>query len=346
VEVKTAITGASGHIGSALARELLAQGHGVRALVHRDARGLEGLSLETIAGDLSSGESLRRAFSGIDVVFHAAGLISISGSGARRLLGVNVEGTRRVVAACRAAGVRRLVHFSSVEALSAEPRDEATDEERPLIEGRSADPYAVSKAGGERVVREAAAQGLDAVILYPTGVIGPYDFKPSLLGRALIAIARGEFPALVAGGFDWVDVRDVARAAAAAASAEKARPGSRYMVGGRWASLVELASLVCALTGARVPRIVVPAALAQAWAPVAAAAARVSGTPPLFTRSTLRTIGEGRRVSWARAAGDLGYRPRALEQTVRDTCLWLAEAGRLPGVSLRPVSQASGEARG
>jgi len=280
----------------------------------------------------------------MDVVFHAAGLISISGSAAGRLLGVNVEGTRGVVAACRAAGVRRLVHFSSVEALSAEPRDEVTDEERPLLEGRAADPYAVSKAEGERVVRTAAAEGLDAVILYPTGVIGPCDFKPSLLGRALIAIARGEFPALVAGGFDWVDVRDVARAAVA--SAQKGQAGSRYMVGGRWASLVELAALVCALTGARLPRLVVPAALAQAWAPVAAAAARVSGAPPLFTSSTLRMIGEVRRVSWARAAGDLGYVPRDLAETVRDTCQWLAGAGLLAGVSLRTVSRASGEARG
>jgi dihydroflavonol-4-reductase len=338
--LKAAVTGASGHIGSALVRELLAQGHTVRALLHRDARGLEGLTIETAAGDLASEESLGRALSGTEVVFHAAGLISISGSGARRLLAVNVEGTRRVIAACRAAGVRRLVHFSSVEALSAEPRGSVTDEERPLIEGRSGDPYAVSKAEGERVVRKAIDAGLDAVILYPTGVIGPYDFKPSLLGRALIAIARGEFPALVAGGFDWVDVRDVARAAAA--SAEKGRAGSRYLVGGRWASLVELASLVCALTAARVPRIVVPALLAQAWAPVAAAASRVSGTPPLFTSYTLRTISDNRRVSWARAASDLGYQPRALEETVRDTCLWLAGAGCLDGVTFRAVSPASG----
>ena len=225
--------------------------------------------------------------------------------------------------------MRRLVHFSSVEALSAEPRDEVTDEERPLLEGRAADPYAVSKAEGERVVRTAAAEGLDTVILYPTGVIGPYDFKPSLLGRALIAIARGEFPALVAGGFDWVDVRR--RGPGSRGVGGEGAGGLALHVGGRWASLVELAALVCALTGARLPRIVVPAALAQAWAPVAAAAARVSGAPPLFTSSTLRMIGEVRRVSWARAAGDLGYVPRGLAETVRDTCLWLAGAGLLAG---------------
>jgi dihydroflavonol-4-reductase len=282
--LKTAVTGASGHIGSALVRELLVHGHAVRVLVRRDTRGLEGLPVERIEGDLGAGESLRRAFSGADVVFHAAGRISVEESDAARLFETNVEGTLKVITACRACGVRRLVHFSSVEALSpgqsgpaAHRALEALEapEDWPLVDGSSLAPYAASKADGERAVRRAIDEGLDAVILYPTGVVGPFDFKPSMLGRAVVALAKGEFPALVAGGFDWVDVRDVASGAAAAA--ERAPAGSRYLLGGRTASLVELAGLVCAATGARRPRLVAPTALALAWAPIAAAAARLSG---------------------------------------------------------------------
>lgn len=337
--MKTAVTGASGHIGAALVRELLASGHTVRVLVRRDTRGLEGLPVERIEGDLGMEESLCRTFSGVDVVFHAAGRISVEQSDAARLFETNVEGTRHVLAACRACGIRRLVHFSSVEALSQDQSGPAAHgapkapEDWQLVDGSSRDPYAGSKADGERAVRQAIDGGLDAVILYPTAVIGPFDFKPSMLGRAVVALAKGQFPALVPGGFDWVDVRDVAQAAVA--SAERAPAGSRYLLGGRTASLVELAGLVCAATGARRPELVVPAALALAWAPIAATAARVSGTPALFTSYTLRTLAGGRSVSHDRAARDLEYRPRGLAQTVRDTCRWFAENGLLEGVAVR-----------
>ncbi len=335
--MKAAVTGASGHIGSALVRELLARGHAVRVLVRRDTRGLEGLPVERVDGDLGDGESLRRAFSGADVVFHAAGLISVEKSDAARLFETNVEGTQHVIAACRGCGVRRLVHFSSVEALSqgqsgpAAHEAPGAPEDWPLVDGSSRDPYAASKAEGERAVRQAIDGGLDAVILYPTAVIGPFDFKPSMLGRAVLALARGEFPALVPGGFDWVDVRDVAQAAVTAA--ERASRGSRYLLGGRTASLVELAGLVCAAAGARLPALVVPTALGLAWAPIAAAAARLSGTPALFTSYTLRTLAGSRQVSHDRAARDLCYQPRDLRQTVGDTCRWFAESGFLEGVT-------------
>jgi dihydroflavonol-4-reductase len=332
--VKTAVTGATGHVGSALVRELLARGHSVRALVRKDTRSLEGLPVESVPGDLDSEKSLRRAFEGAEVIFHAAALISLAsrgiGSGAGKLDRVNTDGTRRVLEACRACGVRRLVHVSSVEVLDPEPRDEPVDEEHPLVAEGTGDPYGASKAAAEREVRRAAADGQDTVIIYPTGVIGPYDFKPSMMGRAVIAIAKGGFPALVPGGFDWVDVRDVAWLAAEAC--ERAPAGcSRYVAGGAWTTLAVLAAHVCRVTGARPPLLVVPTVLAHAWAPVAAAAARVTGTPALYTSYTLRTISGERRVSHAKATRELGYTPRSLEQTVRDTVAWLTAKGYLDG---------------
>ncbi len=331
--MKVAITGAAGHLGAALARTLLERGSSVRALVHRDARGLQGLPVERVDGDLASVESLCRAFAGADLVFHAAARISISRARSRELFATNAGGTRNVIAACRAAGVRRLVHFSSIEALAPFPLSSPIDEQRPLVDSPARLPYSASKAEGERLVRAAASEGLDAIILNPTAIVGPFDYKPSLLGKALIAIVRGAIPALVDGGFDWVDVRDVAEGAVRAA--ETAPSGARYLLGGRWASLVELAALACEATGARPPGFIVPRALARAWAPVSTAFSRIAGRVPLFTSYTLETLHGNPRVSHALAERDLGYRPRDLGQTIRDTCRWFAENGFLDGVEVR-----------
>jgi len=330
-----AITGATGHVGVTLSRLLLSRGHRVRAIVRKDARGLEGLDVEKVEGDVRSPESLARAFRGTDVVFHAAAHISITRFDMREVAETNVVGTRHVIAACRETGVRRLVHFSSIEALDPLPLDAPLDEERPFVDARAASPYAVSKAQAEGEVRRATAAGLDAVILNPTAIIGPWDFKPSLLGSALMSIANGRLPMLVDGGFDWVDVRDVAEAALAAA--ERAPAGSRYIVGGRWASMAELAQRVCSVTGARPPGLTCPFWIARAWAPVSATYSRIAGKTPLFTGYSLSVLRGNRTVSHERAARDLGYRPRALEETIGDACAWFEVNGYLHVGRGRPV---------
>lgn len=233
----------------------------IRALVHKNVRGLETLPVEKVEGNLESVESLQRAFAGADVVFHAAGRISITRMDARRVFETNVGGTRNVIAACTMVGVSRLVHFSSIEALDLRPLALPVDEERSFAAGPTFSPYTISKAEGEREVRSAIAGGVDAVIINPTAIVGPWDFRHSLLGKAILAFARGAFPILVEGGFDWVDARNVAETAIQAA--ESARPGSRYIVGGRWASMTKLARLVCEVTGARPPRLMCPFALAR-----------------------------------------------------------------------------------
>jgi dihydroflavonol-4-reductase len=157
--------------------------------------------------------------------------------------------------------------------------------------------------------------------------VGPFDFKPSFLGKAVMALGRGSLPMLVHGGFDWVDVRDVAEAALAAA--ERAPSGGRYIVGGRWASLAELAQHVCRVTGARPPGLVCPFWIARAWAPVSAGYSRIAGKTPLFTAYSLSVLRGNRTVSHERAVRDLGYRPRDLEETVSDACAWFEVNGYL-----------------
>lgn len=328
------VTGASGLVGATLVRALLAQGRDVRALVHSDSRVLAGLELERVRADVRDPESLVQATTGVDVVYHLAGSISLMMDSTQEMEAVNALGTRNVVEACLRCGVRRLVHFSSIDALRHAPLDRPVDETRPLVDEDCPDaerkkiaPYDRSKAQGEREVRAGIARGLDAVILRPTGMLGPNDFKPSYLGQALILLARGRIPALVHGGFDWVDVRDVV---AGALSAEEIAPaGSQYLLGGHWHTLRQVAELVAGVAGWPAPFFTVPMGLADAFAPCMLHLARFNGTQPIYTRMTLNTLRDSRRVDCGRAAQDLGYTARPLETTIQDTLSWFQEHGYL-----------------
>jgi dihydroflavonol-4-reductase len=324
------VTGASGHLGANLVRALLAQGRTVRALIHHERRGIGGLDVEVVQGDVRDLDSLRRAFAGVEVVYHAAARIAVSAD--PLVEAINVGGTRNVVEACLRADVRRLIHLSSIHALQQEPLDQPLDEDRPLVDPARAAPYDRSKAAAEGEVRAGIAQGLDAVILNPTAMIGPHDAYPSHVGQALISLCGGRMPALVAGGFDWVDVRDVAQGALRAE--ERADTGARYLLSGRWASVRELAGIVAELSGVRAPWFVCPTWLARAVAPLAVAWARLKDGRPLFTPFSVRTLRSNRQISHARAARDLGYAPRPLDETLADTLHWFCEAGYLD----RPIA--------
>ena len=324
------VTGASGLVGANLIRALLAQGREVRALVHADRRALEGQDVEPFPADVRDLASLDQAMDGVDVVYHLAAMVSVAADAGPAMEAVNVLGTRNVVTACLNSSVRRLMHFSSIEALRQEPLDQPVDETRPLVDGdgvATASPYGRSKARGEREVEAGIAHGLDAVILNPTAMVGPYDFKPSYAGQALIQLARGRIPALVPGGFDWVDVRDVV---AGAIRAEQLAPsGARYLLGGHWHTLREVAQLAASTTGRSAPLITVPLGLADVAAPLLLQVALRTGAPPIYTRATLRMLRGNRQVSHVRAAQELGYTARPLQASVRDTLGWFHQTGYL-----------------
>lgn len=321
-------------VGANLVRELVEQGRTVCAMVHEDRRALVGVEVEIIKADVRDQEALERAMAGVEVVFHLAGSISLTMDSEAEMKAVNTLGTHNVVTACSRCGVQRLMHFSSIEALRQEPLNVALDENRPLIdEDRSPatvahpSPYAISKAQGEREVLSGIARGLDAVIIRPTAMLGPNDFKPSYLGQALILLAHGRIPALVSGGFDWVDVRDVV---AGALHAEQVAPsGERYMLSGNMHTIREVADLVAAFTGQAAPLFTVPMWLADAFAPFMLKLARFNGTQPIYTRVTLNALRGNCQVSYARAVDELGYTARPIIETVRDTLTWFQEHGYL-----------------
>ncbi|HDP81217.1 MAG TPA: NAD-dependent epimerase/dehydratase family protein, partial [Spirochaetes bacterium] len=310
------VTGAAGHVGANLVRELLARGEDVRVLVHRDVRALEGLAVERVQTDIRDPESLAEAFKGAKKVFHLAAQISITGSMGGLVDEVNVRGTQNVVEACLRRGVGRLVHFSSIHAVCPGDGRPEMDEKSPYVDAKKGVAYDCSKAMGERVVREGMERGLDAVIVGPTAVIGPYDFKLSPMGEVLYNLFRGKMPALVNGGFDWVDARDVA--AGAILAAEKGGRGERYLLSGHYYSLRELALLAEGVSGVKAPSIAVPIWLAGLGAPFSLALSKLTGKRPLYTPESLRALRESRPVSSRKARDELGYSPRPLGETVRD----------------------------
>jgi len=302
-------------------------------------RGLAGLNVERVSGDVRDIAALRRLFDGVEVVYHLAGIISIVGEQGGLVSAINVDGARNAAAAARECGVRRMLHASSVHAFMQEPLDEPLDETRARVSSPSYPAYDRSKARGEAEVRKAVERGLDAVIVHPTGVIGPLDYEPSRMGRVFLKLYQGKLPALVPGGFDFVDVRDVVLGMIGAV--EKGRTNESYLLSGHWQSVAQLAAIAEAVTGVRAPGPTIPMWLARAAAPLAVGYARLTGSDPVFTGESLHALRGNKRMLHDKAAREFGYDPRPTEESVRDIYTWFAEAGAIAQVDGRGYVVAS-----
>lgn len=205
----TLVTGATGHLGANLVRELLKKGEKVRVFVRNPKnKELEGLDVEVALGDLNNAQSIREALKGCDRVFHLAAFVSIRSGDRPMLYDINVLGTRRVMQACREEGVQKVVHCSSFGAVGVNP-DGASTEDWAVSPYEETTDYEISKAFAELEVYKEIARGLPAVIVCPSGIVGPWDFKPSLLGNTIVEFAQGKMKGYIEGGFDFVPMRDV-----------------------------------------------------------------------------------------------------------------------------------------
>ena len=206
------VTGPTGHIGNVLVRELVSRGEKVRALVlpHDDLTPLVGLDVELVLGDILKLDSLRRAFEGVEDVFHLAGMISIMPGRNELVRRVNVEGTYNILQAAKEVGVRRLIYTSSIHALRRVPHGITIDESVPFDTQHAISDYDQSKAEASLAVLEATRKGLNAVIACPTGVVGPYDYKRSEMGQVIMGCIEEKPQLYIEGAYDFVDVRDVA----------------------------------------------------------------------------------------------------------------------------------------
>ena len=320
--MKVAITGASGHIGNCLVRELKKQGAAIKVLVHNFRGDLDKLDVDLIRGNLLEPESLIPLCEGVEVVFHLAAQIDIGNKSKAQIYDTNVTGTKNILKAAINQRVKKFIHFSSIHAFQAEPLDMILDENRSKVEAKEII-YEYSKAEGEREVMKAVSEGLNVVILNPTAVIGPLDYRGSLLGQALLKIYKNKLPFLVSGGYNWVDVRDVVEASLQAI--ESGRNGENYILSGKYCSLRDLSVMISEISGCKIPMIV-PVALAQLACPFFKIYSSISNKEPLYTYQSLNILANSpAKISNAKAVKELGYKPRPLEQTLRDTFDWYKE---------------------
>ncbi len=316
------VTGATGHIGNVLVRSLNERGERVRAMIMpgEDPSPLNGLDGEIVEADVLDYQSLLKAFKHIDVVYHLAGIISILPGKDNMLQAVNVIGTRNVIQAARTAGVRRLVYTSSIHALRRIPEGVTIDETVPFDPEHAISSYDLSKASASLDVLNAVRDGLDAVIVCPTGVIGPYDFRLSELGQLILDCVDQKPMLYVDGAYDFVDVRDVAQGLILAG--EKGRRGESYILSGERIAVLDIIKIVQEVLGTRLFSLKIPFSLARFTANLTPFYYRLTRAKPRFTSYSLATVTSNSYISHAKANHELGYHPRPLRESLADTVKW------------------------
>jgi dihydroflavonol-4-reductase len=323
------LTGASGFVGSAVARRLRTAGFSVRALVRpaSPTGHLAGLDLDFVTGDLRDAEAIRRAMAGVRYLFHVAADYRMWARNPDELMQTNVAGTRLLMEEAMRAGLARVVYTSSVATLAARTDGVSADETMPLTEDKAIGVYKRSKVAAERAVEALIAQGLPAVIVNPSTPIGPRDVKPTPTGRIIVEAASGRMPAFVDTGLNMVHVDDVAEGHFLAF--ERGRIGERYVLGGQNASLAEILATVAETVGRKPPRIRIPRKALMPFAHVSEAMARVTGREPMLTLDGLRMSKNKMFFSSAKAERELGYRARPYRAGITDAIDWFRSAGYL-----------------
>jgi dihydroflavonol-4-reductase len=320
------VTGATGLVGAAVARELAARGHRLKVYA-RPTSEVSALpaGAEVIRGDLGDRAALRAALAGVEALVHVAGIATIGQHGAAELMATNVAGVEAVLGAALDAGVRRAVVTSSSSVLGGTRRPEVRDETSAGNAEALGIPYFVSKLRGERAALAFCARGLEVVAVRPSYVLGPGDVHGSS-ASTIRALALRRFPAYVDGGASFCDVRDVA--AGHAEALERGRSGEVYLLGGHDLPMREFIPRVCALAGVPPPPRV-PYAVAWAAAAGQELVARARGRRPAMTRDLVRAAALYTFVSSAKAERELGYHIRPFDDMVRDTLRDFVRRGRL-----------------
>ena len=314
-----AVTGASGHIGINLLPRLIDNGYQVRVLVHKNSKAFNGFDVTPVQGDILNKDSLIECIDGAEIVIHLAGKVTIDKK-SDEALKVNVEGTRNLLDASMELSVRKFIYFSSITSMTVFPLNEVFDENRKLDLENPFD-YDRSKALAEQLVAEAANKGLQTVILNPTAVIGPNDYVPSRLGKAVIQYYKGKIPALLDTGYDFVDVRDIAQATLGAIKVDG--KGQRYILSGNWESLKEFGNAIHRQGGSKPPGMKVPFWLARFGAGLLNYFSTGNGDDKLFTKASLETLEHSHKnISNKRAELDLNFKPMDFNQTISDTVEW------------------------
>lgn len=316
------VTGGTGHIGNVLVKELVKKGESVRVFVlpGEDLSPFEDLDLEIYRGDVLDMQSIMKAMQGIENVFHLAGIISIMPGKDQLVHDVNVNGTLNVLACAREVGVKKFVHTSSIHAFKRVGHGIVIDENTPIDPDNAIAAYDKSKAEATLAVLEEARKGFPAVIVCPTGVIGPYDFKGSELGVLFQGWMKNKVNFLIEGEYDFVDVRDVVNGMILAR--DKGVSGQVYILSGELLKVSDVWKIVKALLPFRSASINIPTQFAHSLAKIVQVFYKVTNTKPRFTTYSIETLHSNASICNNKARTILGYNPRSMKDSIKDTIIW------------------------
>jgi len=322
------VTGAAGHLGSHVVNELLSQGKRVRALFMPGEKCPDFIKinrhlLSEYIGDIRNPHSVERMFYGFQketfIVIHCAAIISITKKEDRRVYDVNVKGTANLLRVCRRFPAYRFVYISSVHAIPLLPRGRTMREVQSFSPDCVSGYYDKTKAIATQLVLDAVSSGIDAVVVHPSGIIGPHGLPTGGMAKMIALFMCGKLPIAVKGGYDFVDVRDVTSGVIAAAV--KGKTGECYILSNRYVELKEIFDILFQLGAKQKLRIQLPTWLAKTVAPLAEIFYRLSNKTPLLTRYSLNTLFNNGIYSHEKARNELGYKTRTLRETLTDTLL-------------------------
>lgn len=319
----TLVTGATGFLGWHIARVLTERGYRVRALCRPTSRVLD-LDVERVEGDLCDPDSLARAVSGCQLVFHAAADYRLWSKNSADLYRANVNGTGNLLAAAESAGVGRVVYTSTVGCIGI-PDNGIGDEDTPVSIHDMSGHYKRSKWLAEQVALKKARSGMPVVIVNPTAPVGDHDWKPTPTGRIIVNFLNNHLPAFVDTGLNLVDARDIALGHLLAA--EHGRCGERYILGCQDLTLEEILARLARIAHKPAPKIKIPFAMAYAAGAVTTAWAHVTGRPPLAPLEGIRMARKKMFVSHAKAARELGYAPGSVDAALARAVDWFRRNG-------------------
>lgn len=323
------VTGAAGHLGNTIVRDLCRMGETVRCFVmpNDTSPALDGLKVETVHGDICALPELEPLFTDTEkfetIVIHAAGIVSIATKFDQNVYDVNVNGTINLIEQCQKHRVKRLVYISSVHAIPEQPDCQLIRETKVFDPEAVVGLYAKTKAEATKHVLDSVKDGLDCVVIHPSGIGGPNDYGHGHFKQLVMDFIDGRLTAFISGGYDFVDVRDVSKGIIAAV--DKGRTGECYILSNRFVSVRELLHLLAELSDKKRLKTVLPLWFAKLTAPLAELWYHFKKQKPLYTRYSLYTLGSNSNFSHQKAVTELGYTTRSLRETLADTIVFLEQ---------------------
>lgn len=325
------ITGAAGYLGNTLVRSLLKMGRDIRILVLPEEKNIPEGKLEVCFGNVCDMDSMKKLFENSQhrelIVIHAAGIVTIASKYQQIVYDVNVTGTKNVVELCEKNKVKKLVYVSSVHAIPERSKGEVIVETNQFNPDQVTGLYAKTKSEATNIVLQAAKRGLNASVVHPSGIAGPFDHGRGYLTVLVIDYYKRRLRAAINGGYDFVDVRDVAKGIISCC--EKGKSGECYILSNRYFTVKEMLYMLHEITEKKEIKRILPFWFIRLAAPLAELYYKILRQPPLFTAYSIYTLNTNAVFSHEKATAELGYTTRDMKQTLEDTVNWLKAMKRI-----------------